>query len=89
MWRSQPDLAASAADNATADTVEAGSTGGQAAECSENGSVSGETGGSVTSAVQSTGGAGAAQGAGARAAAHAATDSAETRLRVLWTGAGA
>ena len=97
MWRSQPDLAAAAVGKATApDTVEAGGTGGQGpTDRSRAGGVSpGETGGACATSgpVQcSEPGVGAEepQGGGARAAAHAATDSAETRLRLLWTGAAA
>ena len=81
MWQSQPDRAATAPAKLASEVVE--EQGGEQptaeAEAADDASVNV----SASGTARRTQG----QGGGARAAAHAATDSAEGRLRVLWTGA--
>jgi hypothetical protein len=94
MWQSQPDVVATAPVKAASEACAGGGDGEQMGTApvvpasdeisGGGGPVPGQEAGAI---VRSDGGRSDRQGGGARAAAHAATDSAEGRLRVLWTGA--
>lgn len=88
MWQSQPDRAATAplkgggtGEHAATDEAAAGSS-----SIADGAPAAAE---GTDASATSTGTFGRPQGqlGGARAAAHAATDNAEGRLRMLWTGA--
>ena len=88
MWQSQPDRAATARVKGGGSGEQPATDVGAAASSSIADGALAAAEGTVAS-VTSTGTRARpqGQGGGARAAAHAATDSAEGRLRVLWTGA--